>query len=108
MKEIIMMNKAQIIESFQSMSVDDLFEINKVLVGICKAKQRGDRNINGVIAKAAFSVHDNVEWTSVKNHGLVMNGTIIKINPKNIRVNVTQGAFKGNWNVSPGMLRKVS
>ena len=54
------------------------------------------------VEKLAFSVGDMVEFED--RYGETIQGTILKLLTKNIRLHTTEGA---TWTVSPGLLRKV-
>lgn len=53
------------------------------------------------MAAAAFNVGDKVTWAGKRGTKI---GTIIKVNPKNVRVRVSE--FE-TWNVTASLLKKV-
>ncbi len=74
----------------------DLESMN-ALIPVLNARMKALRNVKQTQAKAQFSVGDSVFFTS---RGQKVTGKVIKIMPKNIKVETMSGL----WKVSPSLL----
>ena len=74
----------------------DLVSMN-ALIPVFNARMKALRNVKQTQAKAQFSVGDSVFFTS---RGQKVTGKVIKIMPKNIKVETMSGL----WKVSPSLL----
>lgn len=74
----------------------DLESMN-ALISVFNARMKALRNVKQTQAKAQFSVGDSVFFTS---RGQKVTGKVIKIMPKNIKVETMSGL----WKVSPSLL----
>lgn len=74
----------------------DLQSIN-ALIPVFNARMKALRNVKQAQAKAQFSVGDSVFFTS---RGQKVTGKVIKIMPKNIKVETMNGL----WKVAPSLL----
>jgi len=90
----------EIMELVEDLGVEDLRTLNKDIV----KRIRMLMSIEDLKSANKFSVGDDVSFIS-KRHGQV-EGKVTKINRKTIGVKCTNIIGRGDWRVSPSILRK--
>lgn len=80
-----------------SMSEGDLRNLNNRIIQELRLRSNAVRD--------TFMVGETVEFTA--RNGMLHMGTVIKIMPKNIKVEVPNGMSSVKWTVSPNLLRHV-
>ena len=88
------MTLAQITNAISKMNKADLAQVSGALRAAC--------DFNFAMAANSFRVGDEVSFTGRRSMKVV--GTVIKVNPKNIKVRTEQGV----WNVTATLLTKIN
>ena len=88
-------------ELIARLTLDDMLELNKYLVGQIKEK----RTEKGRAIKSSLGYSDKVSFVNSKS-GVRMHGEIVKVMRKYAKVNVPGGPFGQQWRVPLSMLCK--
>jgi hypothetical protein len=88
-------------ELIARLTLDDMLELNKYLVGQIKEK----RTEKGRAIKSSLGYSDKVSFVNSKT-GVRMHGEIVKVMRKYAKVNVPGGPFGQQWRVPLSMLCK--
>jgi|TARA_Y100000114_G_scaffold118646_1_gene113243 hypothetical protein len=88
-------------ELIARLTLDDMLELNKYLVGQIKEK----RTEKGRAIKSSLGYSDKVSFVNSKT-GVRLHGEIVKVMRKYAKVNVPGGPFGQQWRVPLSMLCK--
>ena len=88
-------------ELIARLTLDDMLELNKYLVGQIKEK----RTEKGRAIKSSLGYSDKVSFVNSKT-GVRLHGEIVKVMRKYAKVNVPGGQFGQQWRVPLSMLCK--
>ena len=88
-------------ELIARLTLDDMLELNKYLVGQIKEK----RTEKGCAIKSSLGYSDKVSFVNSKT-GVRLHGEIVKVMRKYAKVNVPGGPFGQQWRVPLSMLCK--
>ena len=88
-------------ELISRLTLDDMLELNKYLVGQIKEK----RTEKGRAIKSSLGYSDKVSFVNSKT-GVRLHGEIVKVMRKYAKVNVPGGPFGQQWRVPLSMLCK--
>ena len=88
-------------ELIARLTLDDMLELNKYLVGQIKEK----RTEKGRAIKSSLCYSDKVSFVNSKT-GVRLHGEIVKVMRKYAKVNVPGGPFGQQWRVPLSMLCK--
>ena len=88
-------------ELIARLTLDDMLELNKYLVGQIKEK----RTEKGRAIKSSLGYGDQVSFVNSKT-GVRLHGEIVKVMRKYAKVNVPGGPFGQQWRVPLSMLCK--